>query len=215
MGLETDIVREHMWDFSIYVIGGLFALAMGVIGGFVSSTKRWHRWFFVACGALNLCVIVAAGFRSWIVQETADLEKRDLNRKIDVLRTKLEELAIVPRSLGEIRTLVEKGRPERVRDEEADLEFQFYGKDSLGFRLHNRSHSVTARDPKYWFGIWNCNRANPSEDPRVNDPLPVPVRLEVGEFIQPRKAATKELLRTPALRARVKDGDKLFGFAPC
>jgi hypothetical protein len=202
-----------MLDFALYLISGVLALAMTMLGSIVSSSKRWHRLFFGVVGVLSLCAIVFTGYRAWNAQVSSDSDKHSLNRKIESLERQLDTLSGMPTSLDQLKSLLDRPSPQPTTGM-GDLVLKFYGVEQLQFALYNRSRAETAKDPKYWFGVWNFSRANPSEDPRIHNPIPIPTRVIAGDFVHPGETVgNHDLLEPPNLRARASLGDQLFGFA--
>jgi len=64
------------------------------------------------------------------------------------------------------------------------------------------------RNPKYQVGLWNLDI--PLEE-RMH-PLPIPVQM--GDFVRPgRSWGPNQLIGIPQVKARIREGNTLFGFA--
>lgn len=88
----------------------------------------------------------------------------------------------------------------------ADIELAFvYPTDAVGIYELNKSTDTVVRDPKYSPGIWDLDSAD------LNQPLGIPV--QTGDYIRPKEGlGPLQFLGTPAALARIKSGDRLFGF---
>lgn len=217
---KSDTTYGLLPDLWLYIIGGVIAAAMAVVGGWVSSSKRWHRCFFVVSGLASIVIIVAVGVRNYRAQAQSERDRHELTEKVDSLRDEVRKLAQVPKSIGEVRSMLDRpvtpAPPPKTQY--ADVVIQLYGEKSLMFGLYNEAASETARDPKYMMGIWDYTRANPAvHDPSANDPLQIPSRTLPGEFIHPKDALGGWSLLDLSVSAKslVKPDDLLFGFIAC
>lgn len=68
-------------DLVLYFAGGLIAIVMAILGGFVSSTKLWQKIAFITLGIASLIVYGWVGVRAFNQSKAASAEAAQTERK--------------------------------------------------------------------------------------------------------------------------------------
>jgi hypothetical protein len=78
-------------DLALNIISGAIAISLAVLGGTVSSTKRWHKPTFIILGVASLILCVAIGVRSSRESRAAEQKAQ---QDVDGIKNQLAESEI-------------------------------------------------------------------------------------------------------------------------
>jgi hypothetical protein len=191
-----------------WLVVGVPAIA-SVMGAYVSlkPPKRHWLWFwlFVVVGAASGSATL---YQMRANKREAKTDKEELNKRIDGLNADLKNLRGVPGSLSGLQDLLRNPREAHQRSADvfdADVGARLSGKKALYLQFVNLSKTTTGREPKYTAFLWNLD-GSPLIDP-------LPVQGGMGDYIRPTEIhMAQDLLLSPAVKARLKAGDRVFGF---
>jgi hypothetical protein len=79
-------------DLALNIISGAIAISLAVLGGTVSSTKRWHKPTFIVLGVASLVLCIATAVKS--SRESRAAERKAQN-DMDGIRSQLSESEIM------------------------------------------------------------------------------------------------------------------------
>lgn len=93
-----------------------------------------------------------------------------------------------------------------LQPEQPDISLRLVYPTALHIKIRNTSRHAVIRDPRYIPVIWNLDGTD------LLNPLPAPTRVLRGEWIRAGGGLVEEIASQPLVAARIKIGDRLFGF---